>query len=90
MVFTTTWFISVDREFKLDSNEVPLDVIKSLNDVITPKQRMTHNHYFVIMTSSLTSVIPNAISFNSVFYSASIGTYHVTVTSSFRLLPVST
>ena len=67
-----------------------LDVIKSLNDVITPKQKMTHNHYFGIMTSPLVSVLPNYISFNSVFNSASIGNDHVTVTSLFRLLPVST
>ena len=51
---------------------------------------MTHNHFFVIMTSSLMSVASNDTPFNWVFYSASIGTYHVTLTSIFWPLPVST
>ena len=42
------------------------------------------------MTSLLMSVVSNDTSFNRVFNSASIDAYHVTLTSIFRLLPVST
>ena len=51
---------------------------------------MTHTNLFGIMTSSIMSMASNETSFNSVFDSASNGTYHVTLTSIFRLLPVST
>ena len=47
-------------------------------------------NYFVIMTSSLMSVTSNDISIDSGFNSTSIDMYHVTMTSSFWLLPVLT
>ena len=73
-----------------ESNGVTSDVIESLNDVIVPKLKMTQNHYFVIMTSPLESMMSNHTSIDSVFDSASIGNNHVTMTSLFLLLPVST
>lgn len=44
---------------------------------------------FLIVTSSRASLMPNDVSFDSVFCSASIGARRVAVASSFRLLPVS-
>ena len=85
-----TWSISIDRELKFESNESKIDVIESLDDVIIPKQKVTQNHYFVIMTSPLESMMPNHTSIDSVFDSASTGSNHVTMTSLFLLLPVST
>ena len=85
-----TWSISIDRELKSESNEAKSDVIESLDDVIIPKQKVTQNHYFVIMTSPLVPMTSYDTSIDSVFDSASIGTNHVTMTSLFLLLPVST
>ena len=84
------WLISIDRELKFESNESKIDVIESLDDVIIPKQKVTQNHYFVTMTSPLESMMPNHTSIDSVFDSASTGSNHVTMTSLFLLLPVST
>ena len=47
-------------------------------------------NYFVIMTSSPMSVLPNVISIDSGFNSTSIDMYHMMMTSSFWLLPVLT
>ena len=73
-----------------ESNDVTSDVIESLNDVIVPKLKMTENHCFVIMTSPLVPMISYDTSIDSVFDSASFGNNHVTMTSLFLPLPVST
>ena len=48
-----TWSTLIDRELKSESTQVKCDVIKSLNDVIMPKQKIAKNHFFVVMTSPL-------------------------------------
>ena len=84
------WPISIDRELKSESNEAKNDVIEPLDDVIIPKQKVIQNHYFVIMTSPLAPMTSYDTSIDSVFDSASTGSNHVTMTSLFLLLPVST